>query len=52
MNSVLFDLCDTNFYVKLENIYPVLKQKHQNGNFSQIMLAMGLACVPLCNFVD
>ena len=27
-------------YVKRENISPVLKQKHQNGNFSEIILAM------------
>ena len=36
-----FDLCDANFYVKLENIYPVLKQKHRNDHFSKIKLAMG-----------
>ena len=43
--------CDSNFYLKLENMCPVLKQKHRNGNFPQIKLAMGLSHVPLCDFV-
>ena len=46
-----FDLCDLNIYVKLENIYSVLEQKHWNGYFSQIKLAMGLCRVPHCDFV-
>ena len=36
-----------NFYVKLETSYPVLKQKHLNGYFSEIKLAMELSGVPL-----
>ena len=38
---------DPNFYVKLETSYPVLKQKHLNGYFSEIKLATELSGVPL-----
>ena len=46
-----FGLCDPNLYVKLENIYPALKQKHRNGNFPLIKLAMAISRVPLWDFV-
>ena len=46
-----FDLCDPDFYVKLENVYLVLTQKHENRNFFQIKLAMRLSSLPLFDFV-
>ena len=49
----VFDLiCDPNFHMKLENNSPVLKQKHPNGYFFQIQLAMRLSSgIQLCDFV-
>ena len=44
-------ISDPNVKVKLENNLPVLKQKHADGYFSQIQLAMGSSGVPLYDFL-
>ena len=44
-------LNDKNFYVKLRDGMPHLKEEHSNGYYSQIQMAMGLSRLKFCDFI-
>ena len=44
-------LKDENFYVKLRDVTPHIKEKHSNGYYSQIKMAMGLSQLNFCDFI-
>ena len=44
-------LKDKNFYVELRDGLPHLKEKHSNGYYSQIQMAMGLSQLKCCDFI-
>ena len=44
-------LKDKNFYVKLRDGMPHLKEEHSNGYYSQIQIAMGLSQLKFCDFI-
>ena len=44
-------LKDKSFYVELRDGMPHLKEKHSNGYYSQIQMAMGLSNSKFCDFI-
>ena len=42
---------DPSFYVKYEDMVPVLKKYYPNGYYTQIQMAMGLSQVTFCDFI-
>ena len=44
-------LKDENFYVELRDVMPHIKEKHSNGYYSQIKMAVGLSQLNFCDFI-
>ena len=44
-------LKDKKFHVELRDGMPHLKEKHSNGYYSQIQMAMGLSQLKFCDFI-
>ena len=42
---------DKNFYVKLRDGMPHLKEEHSNSYYSQIQMTMGLSQLKFCSFI-